>query len=419
MSFLAEKEKISTIDLPYHQPFRWKKDMYFWLGLCAALLIYIWMVGRLQLSLTAHSFYDSYTLQAMAWREGRLDLAQDIYGLELAYYAGKIYVCFPPVPAIPMWLLSFIFGANTPSRLVMLGYFIGIYITAYALARRLGNSDKSAGVWALFLVCGSNLLDISLFGWVWYMAQSAAFLLTLLALWAALSENKATRALSLAFIALAVGCRPMNIVYAPALLWMVWTKTSPQSNIKQRIKEFLPLLIAPILIGIGYGIYNYVRFENPFEFGYNYLPEFQKDAQFGLAYLPTHVKKLFFDFPHVESGRLMIPDFDGFAFYIANPIFLLLPIRLLRGPRKMDGRDWLLLAGIVLNFILLMLHRTFGGWQFGTRYLLDLLPAVYFLCVKDRKRMTRYETPILLFGILFNVVGSLIFRTAYPDFLLG
>ena len=48
----------------------------------------------------AHSDYDSYTLQALAWREGKISLGQDYPHLELAVYEGDWYVSFPPVPSL-------------------------------------------------------------------------------------------------------------------------------------------------------------------------------------------------------------------------------------------------------------------------------------------------------------------------------
>ncbi len=391
----------------------------FVLGLLFVLAVYAYMLCQLHIDVMAHGLYDSYTLQALAWRSGRLDLAANNPSLELAFYRGNIYVCFPPIPAFPMLLLSFFFGANTPSLWLMIFNYVGSYVVCYALGRRLGNDDIQSAVWAAFLLCGSNLIDISLFGWVWYMAQSTAFFFTLLAFFLVPSDKRREQGMGLVAIALAIGCRPMQIVYVPVLMTMVWKKTKVGEAVSKRIKAFAVLLIVPALIGLGYAIYNAVRFDDPFEFGYNYLPEFQKDAQFGLHYIPKHLKKLFLEFPSVQYGTLVIPDFDGFAFYLSNPIFLLLVVRLVRMRRKITMNEILLLVSLSVHFLLLTTHRTFGGWQFGTRYLLDLLPAVVYLCLVGRKKLTVYETPIMAMGFLFNPIGSLLFRSAYPEFLMS
>ena len=45
--------------------------------------------------------YKSYSLQAMAWLNGRLDLGQDYPWLELAVFQERYYVSFPVEEHIP------------------------------------------------------------------------------------------------------------------------------------------------------------------------------------------------------------------------------------------------------------------------------------------------------------------------------
>ena len=58
------------------------------------------------------SLYNTYTLQAMQWRQGKAVLEEDVPHLELAIYNGQYYVSFPPVPTVPVFLLTFLFGKN-------------------------------------------------------------------------------------------------------------------------------------------------------------------------------------------------------------------------------------------------------------------------------------------------------------------
>ncbi|MEG0766575.1 MAG: hypothetical protein RR482_02565, partial [Clostridia bacterium] len=94
---------------------------------------------------------------------------------ELAIYQGCYYVSFPPVPTLPMWLLSFFFGAQTPNALVTYLYFLLSFVVAYALALRSMRPYMAAGL-ATFLLLGGSLLDIavsadSYAGADWYQAQ--------------------------------------------------------------------------------------------------------------------------------------------------------------------------------------------------------------------------------------------------------
>ena len=70
-------------------------------------------------TLLSHSAWDSYTLQAMAWRRGSLSLGRNYPWLELAVYQGEYYVSFPPFPSVVLLPFTFLFGENTPNNLII------------------------------------------------------------------------------------------------------------------------------------------------------------------------------------------------------------------------------------------------------------------------------------------------------------
>ena len=96
-------------------------------GLLFVAMVYLFLANGLALDLFEHSAHDSYTLQAMRWREGHIALAQDYDWLELAYYDGGIYVSFPPFPTVPMLLLTFLFPGDT---MLMVVSAIGLVLFA-------------------------------------------------------------------------------------------------------------------------------------------------------------------------------------------------------------------------------------------------------------------------------------------------
>ena len=99
-----------------------QRIQYLWGMLALMLLIYILLHDLLGGTLFAHEPLDSYTLQALAWREGRLSLGQDYPWLELAIYQGDWYVSFPPFPSVVMLPLTYLFGENTPNNLLIILY---------------------------------------------------------------------------------------------------------------------------------------------------------------------------------------------------------------------------------------------------------------------------------------------------------
>ncbi|MDO4357662.1 MAG: hypothetical protein Q4E13_14265 [Clostridia bacterium] len=217
-------------------------------------------------------------------------------------------------------------------------------------------------------------------------------------------------------IALAVGCRPFQAIYVPFVLYRLylWCRRSGQKPF-HTLLAMVPYVILPGLVAVAYGAYNYVRFDNIFEFGHNYLPEFstQGGVQFSLAHWPGNLQNIL-RLPYFEENRLIFPIFFGFAFYLCNPLFVMALLELVRRirRRKLTAGDAILLVSALIHFNLLLLHRTFGGWQFGTRYLIDLLPAIAVFTFREKRRFSTADALLMLWGICFNAYGAAVFHLA-------
>lgn len=395
----------------YHTLNKWK-SLYKWgiIGFLSAILIYGFMCIWLKIDINEPQPFDSYTLQALAWRSGHLELSKNYNWLELAIYKGNYYVSFPPVPTIPMLFLSFFFGEKTPSNWLMILCFFSSYWISYKLLRNLKNDDFNSAIWSAFLICGSSYLDISLFGWVWYMAQSMSFVLTLSCLLCLTYPSRKTQGIGLFCFALALGCRPLQAVYTPLLIGLILIKNKKR-NLWQTLKSIIPMFIAPSVIVIALATLNYLRFDSIFEFGHNYLPVLVKEPQFSLSYLSQNFMRIFTVFPSINGlGQLELPRFGGFAFYIANPIFIILILRLVFN-KNQNKINWLLFIFVAIHLFVLMLHITFGAWQFGTRLLVDILPFALVICVRNHQPVKGYEMLIILFALAFNMYGGIVFRT--------
>ena len=397
------------------------------LAIVAATAIYLFLASGLGLNLFEHSAHDSYTLAAMRWREGHIALGQDYPWLELAIYEGDYYVSFPPFPTVPMWLLTFIFGENTPSMLVNFAMFLMSTLLGFRTARALGRGPEEAGAWAVGWTCGCNLLEVSLYGGVWNMAQGMAFCLTMLCVYgmAVMRVQRRWRYIAPIAIACAVGCRPFQAVYVPAVLLAIYDAAGADGGQGEhsewkRVVRCVPYVVVPGLIAVAYGAYNYVRFGEIFEFGHNYLPEFvqAEDGQFSLAYVGKNIANIL-RLPEIDAeGRLNFPHGFGFAFYIANPLYIVVVLRLIEAlyrrvrhqEHTLYALDALLLLGGGAHFFLLLLHKSFGGWQFGTRYLIDLVPMLGFFALRRGKGIRTVEGMILIFAVCFNVYGTVVFH---------
>ena len=385
-----------------------------WLGALALALAWLALELIFKINPLGHAGRDSFTLQALAWRRGKLSLGQDYPWLELAIYNGDWYVSFPSVPALVMLPLTFLFGGNTPNTLCTGLYFLGAYIAAYALARRtLRRADAAFA--ALFMTLGCSLVDLALVGDVWNQAQLLSFFLTAVFAAGITGDSPVGWGVGLAALALSVGCRPFQAVYVPFALYALGKRLRAGSA-AATLKRMLPYIAFPALVALALGAYNLARFGNPLEFGHNYLPEFTRDPeqpQLALKYIPHNLKNLL-RLPYMNEGRLEFVRFDGFAFWLCNPIYVSMPIALLmRAARKrLDAEDALLALAFAAEIFLLLMHKTFGGWQFGARYLCDLIPMMLLVQLRRREGQTlrAWEKAIAIFAIAFNLYGTIVFR---------
>lgn len=362
-------------------------------------------------TLFAHQPQDSYTLQALNWLQGRMYLqgGEGYTWLELAVYEGRYYCSFPPLPSVVLLPLVLIFGANTPNYLLVAVYGLMSVALAFRIMRRLGRGAAESAFWGVFLVWGSNMLWMTTNGGVWFQAQALNMVLCLGAVWAFLGQK---RALSLFLLALAVGCRPFSAVYIPVfVLCFAWQERERGGFGRALLRQWkccLPVLaVAAVMMW-----YNWARFDNPLEFGHNWLPEFVQaaDGQFHLNYLWNNLRNIFFGPVKLEYGRLSFSLFNGFMFYVANPLFLLLFFCQLRAliRKRWSFEGIALTAAMALELVLLCVHKTFGGWQFGARYTCDLLPfALLYIGRKSPAKLSCGTAALGAAAVAFNLYGTM------------
>ncbi|HOB20182.1 MAG TPA: hypothetical protein PK830_10660 [Candidatus Atribacteria bacterium] len=382
------------------------------LALVLIAIMYLFLYSAVEQGIFAPNVYDSYTLQAISWWKGQAHLDRDYSWLELAYYKDRIYVSFPPFPSVPMFLLVPFFGEEVPSNLLVTIYTILSFYIAYLFCRRRRSlSDLASLFWAAFAVFGGNLLSISIFGGVWWHAQALSFLLCILSLYLITSDKPLHWYFAFACWAMSIGCRPFQIVYFPLYMYILYRNLQRQGK---HYAHSLKYLIAPAFIGCLYAAYNYIRFDNIFEFGHNYLPEFVEAeyGQFNVRYILQNLPNLF-RLPYFRDNRLTFPKFNGFAFYIANPIFIVYYIRLVKSLFNKNASAAkkvslvMILACSLVHIVLLLAHKTLGGWQFGIRYFIDLIPFLFYSISLSDLKVNRYEIALFGFGLALNIYGTL------------
>lgn len=358
--------------------------------------------------------YNSYTLQALSWLEGRLDLGRNYEYLELAIYGGKYYVSFPPFPSYILLPFAFIFGKQTPDGWISLAVcLIGAWF-AYKIGVSLLHNEKKAAFWTLFLYSGTNILFLTLDGWVWFFAQNLSLMLSFMTINFAI-EGKLTRCLC-CFV-MSIGCRPFQVIYLPVLCYLFLIKK------KQKVKNWIVPMITSGGIGISYMVLNYMRFGNVWEFGHNYLPEFLEAAngQFSVHYMKENILCLLRLPYFTEDLKLNFYHFNGTAFWLVSPVFLSAFILFIHSIYNWNVQDiynrrliLILTFCILIHIIWFTAHKTMGGWHFGNRYTVDAIPYLYFMICYILLNKSNTKNEIIHFylficGIFINVIGTIIF----------
>ena len=184
----------------------------------------------------------------------------------------------------------------------------------------------------------------------------------------------------------------------------------------QLIKEKWYWTIGCGAIAISYMALNYARFGNITEFGHNYLPEFTRTTtgQFNFSYLKENLLH-YLRLPAAgeNGGALTFFSSDGMAFWLIAPIFITMIGVWVYALVKKRKENFTLLVMLpilaVLHLLIICCHKTLGGWQFGNRYLLDMLPYLFFglaLWKPKGEKFVQWNTVILVFGFAINLIGT-------------
>jgi tetratricopeptide (TPR) repeat protein len=330
--------------------------------------------------------------------------------LDMSYYKGRLYLYFGVTPALilfwPFAALTghYLFHRQAVAIFCALGFLVSVGLLR-ALWRRyfaeVNVGVVAACVLGLGLATGVPVLlprsD------VYEVAISCGYMLTMLALgalWCALHEpERRCRWLSAASVAygLALGARP-NLLFGAVILLVpvvqAWRERRP-------IGALLMAATGPItVIGLGLMLYNGLRFDSPFEFGWHYMlgPRRQDTGQqFSLHYLWFNFRAYFLEpvrwsgrFPFV--GEIALPPLPlghhgvgGKAFGVLTNIplvWLTLTVPLAWRSRSAEARSILhgFLAAVTLlvGICAVTLCIFFAA---DMRYEVDFLPALVLLAV--------------------------------------
>jgi len=337
---------------------------------------------------------------------------------DVSYYKGKLYLYFGLTPALvlfwPYAVLTghYLFHKQAVAFFCAVGFMASVSLLG-ALRRRyfpeIGGRVMASGALALGLAtCVPVMLQRPDVYEVPISCAYAMMMLVLAGIWHALHEP-ARRCQWLAAASsaygLAVGARPTLLFGAVILLVPVFHawKSAAECNERRWLVagRMLAAAVVPLLlIGFGLMLYNYLRFDDPLEFGTHYAMSGNKQYDtkdlFGLSYVwfnfqvyflqPVHWRSCFpfvqgIRMPPAPAGLLVL---EGPFGVLSNIPFawLALAVPLTWQNRTIGERSALrlFLAALALFFMISALTICFFAGA-CRRYQVDFVPALMLLAV--------------------------------------
>ena len=282
---------------------------------------------------------------------------------------------------------------------------LGVAILYLALARVLPGT--SALLLALIYAISSPTWSLSSQAlWLQNINELALALL----LWALVRDDGSRRVafwIGLA-CALAIANKLTNaLVVFPVMLWFIWRQFRPAGDETPRTGDRLSAFFAPLVaLGLLVIVYNFYYFGSllgAYESTFKNLGYVGIEGGFHGSWLNGLVGLL------VSPNRGLFVYVPWTIFSIAGAVALI----------RRDPRGWMtwLAVGALLHFLFYAkLERWYGGYTFGPRYLVDLLPLLAFWLVPffERPRGPVLKT-LLALAIAFAVGVQLIGAFCYPN----
>ena len=316
------------------------------------------------------------------------------YHWDHAFYDGRYYVYFGIVPVLLLFLPfrvitgtalttyhatqifvgAAIIGLFFFFRLLAKKYFPKIPIAVYLL---LGASVSLASMAhciakpAMYMTAFSAGICMEIWSLYFYMK----------AVWATEDEN---RALLTAFFgallgALAFGCRPpialANIVVIPCLVHFLRGRRITRELLLKLLAAASPYIV----IGILLMLYNYVRFDSPFEFGQKYQLTVADQSEYGdlmlkltsrnringLIYLFLRSRNLSEEFPFITDGGIF------FTYPVLGTGLFAVTSKRVRAKLRESGLKWFVLTGVIAIWVISMMDIVWSPYLLA-RYKEDI-----------------------------------------------
>jgi hypothetical protein len=317
---------------------------------------------------------------------------------DMSFYKGNFYIYYGITPVLILMLPwhvatgTFLTEPATTALLCFGGFLLGAWWLA-DLRRRLAPSLSLGWLLVALIVWGwgSPILTLSHNNTFYAVPIAGGFfciMVVLVAVDRALRSPRMGHAaawmiLASLFHGLSVGARPIYAFSLPLLLipaGVLWWRHQRHGVRRPLLTLAAATVVPAALVGAGLAYYNYVRFEDPLEFGIRYSlgPGSQRDIRLmGLEFIPKNLRNYLLQpasfiryYPFVHNDTR---PFGLLPHWTLGVLALATPLTLLRRAWRRDGA-WPSLAILVLGLAITNLFAVCLFFGEVDRYLNDYVP---------------------------------------------
>lgn len=190
-------------------------------------------------------------------------------------------------------------------------------------------------------------------------------------------------------------------------------KSNMIRNPQSAVRNLVSFCAVPFVLGVSTLVYNKIRFNSFTDFGYARIPgvlnePWYNHGIFSVYYIPGQaIEMLWKPWEVLQKFPYLAPDPFSSSILWSSP-FLFLLFRKGARDKVLVFCAWL--AIFVLTIILWM-HGNSGGWQFGYRYAMVLLPWIFVILLENSpKKITVLEAATCTFSFLINIYSIWLFH---------
>ena len=359
-----------------------------------------------------------YSYLADAFAHGQLYLRlQPSQTLDLVYYQDKLYLYWPPLPAVLTIPLVLLFGVNF-SDIIFTIVVGSLNVTIVAQLLRKCN-DRSLlnltaiqrGLLVFVFGFGTALVPLAIMGTVWSISIIMGLMFVGLTYLSAVSLH-GWKSFFMAGLSIAAALATRNTLIL-AGIWPAYYLLQLNWSLPWKKKFVYAFLgVMPILLILAVlGLYNYARFGSFTDIGYAYhnmhpffRPDFEKYGAFSLHYIPRNLYYQWIAYPFFTKKSLEIVM--GGSLLLLTPVFLGMFWAVKN--RSLRSHVAVLALTIFMVYIPIVLLMGTGFIQLGPRYLLDFMVPLRILTGMGIKFWPTRVTGILVAISFLHYLGLVI-----------